>query len=157
SPVESFAFEEDLYGGRNDGYLWGNPAYFLAARITAAFAAYGWCAAIRGVESGGLVQQLPVHAFPTDEGDIELRCATEVAITDRRQAELDRLGFIPLVHCVGTDYAAFFSCASVNKPRRFDTEAKDQRARVFSQLPYVFAISRFAHGLQVVTRHAAFR
>ncbi|HYR03330.1 MAG TPA: type VI secretion system contractile sheath large subunit, partial [Syntrophobacteria bacterium] len=122
-PVESFNYEEDVSGTDHSKYLWGNAAYALGARLTDAFAKYSWCAAIRGVEGGGLVEGLPVHTFRTDEGDVALKCPTEIAITDRREKELADLGFIPLVHCKGTDYAAFFSTQTTNKPKLYDTDA----------------------------------
>ena len=114
-PVEAFNYEEDVDGTDHSKYLWMNAAYALGARMTHSFAQYGWCAAIRGVEGGGLVEGLPVHNFYTDEGDVAMKCPTEVPITDRREKELADLGFVPLVHCKGTDYAAFFSVQSCQK------------------------------------------
>ncbi len=151
-PVETFNFEEDVDGTDHGKYLWGNAAYALGARLTDAFANYHWCAAIRGVEGGGLVQGLPVHTFGTDEGDVALKCPTEIAITDRREKELADLGFIPLVHCKGTDYAAFFSTQSTNKPKVYDTDAANANARLSSQLQYILAVSRFAHYLKSIMR-----
>jgi len=151
-PVESFDFEEQVDGKDHKKYLWGNAAYALGTRLTDAFAKYHWCAAIRGVEGGGLVQGLPVHTFQTDEGDVALKCPTEIAITDRREKELADLGFIPLVHCKGTDYAAFFSTQSANKPKIYDTDAANANARLSSQLQYIMATSRFAHYLKSMMR-----
>ncbi len=151
-PVEAFDFEEDVEGTEHDKYLWGNAAYALGARLTDAFAKYHWCAAIRGVEGGGLVEGLPVHTFKTDEGDVALKCPTEIAITDRREKELADLGFIPLVHCKGTDYAAFFSTQTVNKPKVYDTPSATANARLSSQLQYILAVSRFAHYLKSIMR-----
>ena len=151
-PVESFNFEEDVDGTDNSKYLWGNAAFSLGTRLTDAFAKYHWCAAVRGVEGGGLVQGLPVHTFRTDEGDIALKCPTEIAITDRREKELADLGFIPLVHCKGTDYAAFFSTQTTNKPKTYDTQAATANARLSSQLQYILAVSRFAHYLKSMMR-----
>jgi len=151
-PVESFNFEEDCDGTDSKKFLWGNAAYALGARLTDAFAKYHWTAAIRGVEGGGLVQGLPVHTFKTDEGDVALTCPTEIAITDRREKELADLGFIPLVHCKGTDYAAFFSTQTGNKPKKYDTEAATANARLSSQLQYILAVSRFAHYLKSIMR-----
>jgi type VI secretion system protein ImpC len=151
-PVESFNFEEDVTGRTNDKYLWGNAAYALATRITDAFAKHGWCTAIRGVEGGGLVEGLPSHTFRTDEGDVALKCPTEIAITDRREKELADQGFIPLVHCKGRDYAAFFSVQSANKPKKFDSDYANANARLSSQLQYMFATSRFAHYLKAMMR-----
>jgi type VI secretion system protein ImpC len=151
-PVETFDYEEDVDGTDHSKYLWGNAAYALGARLTDAFAKYHWTAAIRGVEGGGLVQGLPVHTFRTDEGDIALKCPTEIAITDRREKELADLGFIPLVHCKGTDYAAFFSTQTANKPKAYDTPAATANARLSSQLQYILAVSRFAHYLKSMMR-----
>ncbi len=150
--VEGFAFEERVSGTDHSKYLWGNAAYALAARMTNAFAQYGWCAAIRGVEGGGLVQGLPVHNFYTDSGDVAMKCPTESPITDRREKELADLGFVPLVHCKGTDYAAFFSVQSCNKPKLFDSDAANANARLSAQLPYIMAVSRFAHYLKAMMR-----
>lgn len=151
-PVEAFDFEEQVDGTDHKKYLWGNAAYALGTRLTDAFAKYHWCAAIRGVEGGGLVQGLPVHTFQTDEGDVALKCPTEIAITDRREKELADLGFVPLVHCKGTDYAAFFSTQSANKPKVYDTDAANANARLSSQLQYIMATSRFAHYLKSMMR-----
>ena len=151
-PVESFNFEEDVDGKDHKKYLWGNAAYSMATRITSAFAQHGWCTAIRGVEGGGLVEGLPTHTFRTDEGDVALKCPTEIAITDRREKELADLGFIPLVHCKGRDYAAFFSTQSANKPKKYDQNYANANARLSAQLQYIFAISRFAHYLKAMMR-----
>lgn len=151
-PVESFNYEEDVDGTDHGKYLWGNAAYALATRMTDAFAKYHWCAAIRGVEGGGLVQGLPVHTFKTDEGDVALKCPTEVAITDRREKELADLGFVPLLHCKNTDYAAFFSTQTVNKPKSYNTDDANANAKLSSQLQYIMATSRFAHYLKSMMR-----
>ncbi len=151
-PVEAFNFEERVDGTDHGKYLWGNAAYALGTRLTDAFAKYHWCAAIRGVEGGGLVQGLPVHTFKTDEGDVALKCPTEIAITDRREKELADLGLVPLVHCKNTDYAAFFSTQTVNKSKVFDTDAANANARLSSQLQYILAVSRFAHYLKSIMR-----
>ena len=151
-PVETFDFEERVDGTDHKKYLWGNAAYALGTRLTEAFAKYHWCAAIRGVEGGGLVQGLPVHTFNTDEGDVALKCPTEIAITDRREKELADLGFVPLVHCKGTDYAAFFSTQTANKPKLYSTDSANANARLSSQLQYILAISRFAHYLKSIMR-----
>jgi type VI secretion system protein ImpC len=150
--VDAFNFEEGVDGSDHSKYLWGNAAYALGARLTAAFANYGWCAAIRGVEGGGLVEGLPTHTFTTDSGDIALKCPTEAPITDRREKELADLGFIPLVHCKGTDYAAFFSVQSGQKAKMYDKEAANASARLSTQLPYILAMSRFAHYLKAMMR-----
>jgi type VI secretion system protein ImpC len=151
-PVEEFNFVEEVDGKDHAKYLWGNAAWALSERITNAFAQYSWCAAIRGVEGGGLVQGLPTHTFMTDEGDVALKCPTEIAITDRREKELNDLGFITLCHCKGTDYAAFFGGQSTNKPKQYDTPQANANALVSSQLPYILAASRFAHYLKAIMR-----
>jgi type VI secretion system protein ImpC len=150
--IDGFNYEEGVDGTDHDKYLWGNAAYALGSRLTQAFAQYGWCAAIRGVEGGGLVEGLPTHTFTTDSGDVALKCPTEAPITDRREKELADLGFIPLVHCKGTDYAAFFSVQSGQKPKVYDSEAANANARLSTQLPYILAISRFAHYLKSMMR-----
>jgi type VI secretion system protein ImpC len=151
-PVEGLNFEEDVDGKDHAKYLWGNAAYALAQRITNAFALYKWCAAIRGVEGGGLVEGLPTHTFSTDEGDIALKCPTEIAITDRREKELSDLGLISLVHCKGTDYAAFFGGQTTQKPKVYDTDSANANARISTVLPYILAASRFAHYLKAIMR-----
>lgn len=150
--TETFLFEEDVDGKQHDKYLWGNAAYSFGTRLTEAFALYGWTVAIRGVEGGGLVQGLPTHTFKTDEGDLALKCPTEIAITDRREKELSDLGFIPLVHCKGTDYAAFFGAQSCQKAKKYDTAEANANARLSAQLPNIFAVSRFAHYLKSIMR-----
>ena len=152
-PVEEFAsFEEDVDGNDHQRYLWGNSAYAMAERITNAFALYKWCGAIRGVEGGGKVDGLPTHTFQTTDGDIALKCPTEVAITDRREKEISDQGMISLVHCKGTDYAAFFGGQTCNKPKVYNLDAANANARLSAQLPYILAASRFAHYLKVIMR-----
>jgi type VI secretion system protein ImpC len=151
-PTEDFKLVEDTDGKDHSRYLWGNAAWALGQRITNAFALYGWCAAIRGVEGGGMVTGLPAHTFKTDEGDIALKCPTELAITDRREKELDSLGFVSLCHCKGTDYAAFFGGQTTQKAKMYDTNAANANALISARLPYVLAASRFAHYLKVICR-----
>lgn len=151
-PTESFLFEEDVDGTDHSKYLWSNAAYALGTRLTEAFSMHGWCVAIRGVEGGGLVQGLPTHQFQTDEGEVAMKCPTEVAITDRREKEFADNGFIPLVHCKNTDYAAFFATQSANKAKKYDTDEANANARLSSQLQYIFAVSRFAHYLKAMMR-----
>ena len=151
-PVEDFDFEEQVDGSDHLKYCWANASWALASRITQSFATYGWCATIRGVESGGLVDGLPVHSFRTESGDIAMKCPTETPISDRREKELADLGFAPLVHCKGTDYAAFFSVQSAQKPKTYDADAATANARISAQLPYIFAVSRFAHYLKSMMR-----
>ena len=150
--VEGFNYVEDVTGDDHSRYLWCNTAYAFGARLTKAFEDYGWCAAIRGVEGGGLVEELPTHTFRTDDGEVALKCPTEVAITDRREKELSDLGFIPLVHCKNTDYAAFFGAQSAQKPKRYNTEAANANASLSAQLQYIFAVSRVAHYLKAMMR-----
>jgi type VI secretion system protein ImpC len=151
-PVEAFNYEENVDGTDHTKYCWANAAWALAARVTSAFATYGWCATIRGVESGGLVEGLPVHNFKTESGDVAMKCPTETPISDRREKELADLGFAPLVHCKGTDYAAFFSVQSAQKAKVYDSDSATANARISAQLPYIFAVSRFAHYLKSIMR-----
>jgi len=150
--TEGFCFEEDVDGRDHHKYLWGNAAYALGTRITDAFAKSGWLAAIRGVQGGGLVEGLPTHTFRTDEGDIALKCPTEVAITDRREKEFSDLGFIPLVHCKGRDFAAFFGTQSCQKPKVYNRDEANANARLSAQLQYILCVSRFSHYLKAMAR-----
>jgi len=150
--VEGFNFVEDVDGKDHAKYLWVNAAYAFGARLTDAFDKYGWCAAIRGVEGGGLVEDLPTHTFSTDEGEIALKCPTEIAITDRREKELSDLGFIPLVHCKNQDYAAFFGAQSVQRPKKYNTDSANANAVLSAQLQYIFAVSRIAHYMKAMMR-----
>ena len=151
-PIEAFNYEERVDGSNHDQYCWGNAAYALAANVNKAFATYGWTAAIRGVESGGLVEGLPVHNFRTESGEVAMKCPTEVQITDRREKELADLGFAPLVHQKGTPNAAFFSVQSAQKPKVYDSPQASASARLSAQLPYIYSTSRFAHYLKVMMR-----
>jgi len=151
APADKVDFQEEVNGQPKD-YCWGNAAYALAERITNAFALYKWTAAIRGVEGGGLVEGLPAINFQTDEGDVVLKCPTEVAITDRREKELNDLGFITLVHRKNTDHAAFFGGQTTQKPKVYQDPQATANARLSSQLPYVMAASRFAHYIKAMMR-----
>ncbi len=150
--TEGFNFVEAVDGSDHSRYLWINTAYAFGARLTSAFESFGWCAAIRGVEGGGLVEDLPTHTFKTDDGEIALKCPTEIAITDRREKELADLGFIPLVHCKSTDYAAFFGAQSSQKAKRYDSDAANANARLSAQLQYMFAVCRIAHYMKAMMR-----
>jgi type VI secretion system protein ImpC len=151
-PIEGFNYEEHVDGTDHSKYLWMNAAFSLATRMTNSFSRYGMCVAMRGVEGGGLVTGLPVHNFQTGEGDLVMKCPTESPITDRREKELADLGFVPLVHCKDTDYAAFFSVQSAQKPKLYDTDSANANARLSAQLPYIMAVSRFAHYLKAMMR-----
>ncbi|USX11299.1 type VI secretion system contractile sheath large subunit [Oxalobacteraceae bacterium OTU3CAMAD1] len=150
--VEGFNFVEDVDGTDHHKYLWCNAAYAFGTKLTNAFEDYGWCAAIRGVEGGGLVEDLPTHTFKTDEGEVALKCPTEIAITDRREKELSDLGFISLVHCKNTDYAAFFGAQSTQKAKKYNTDAANANAVLSAQLQYIFAVSRIAHYMKAMMR-----
>jgi type VI secretion system protein ImpC len=150
-PVEEFNYEEDV-SGEHDDYLWGNAAYEYAGRITDAFAKNHWCVAIRGPEGGGMVQDLPIHVFKSREGDVGAKTPTEVLIPDDREKELSDLGFIGLLHCQNTDYAAFFGGNSVQRPKKYDTAEATANAKLSSQTPYLFATSRIAHYLMSIAR-----
>lgn len=151
-PIDEFRYEEHVDGTDHSKYLWMNAAFALASKMTQSFSQYGMCVAMRGVEGGGLVEGLPTHSFSTDEGDIALKCPTEIPITDRREKELADLGFVPLVHCKGTDYAAFFSVQSCQKAKTYDSDSANANARLSTQLPYIMAVSRFAHYLKAMMR-----
>ncbi|HSS79150.1 MAG TPA: type VI secretion system contractile sheath large subunit [Thermoanaerobaculia bacterium] len=153
SPIKGFPFDEVVETAPPEHYLWGNAAWALAERITHAFALYKWCAAIRGFEGGGLVEGLPVPTFKTDAGHVVAKCPTEVVITDRREKELDTLGFIALCYCKGTDYAAFFGGQMTQKPKTdYDIPDANSNARISAMLPYILAASRFAHYLKAIVR-----
>jgi type VI secretion system protein ImpC len=150
-PIEDFHYEEEVSGSDAD-YLWGNAAYEYANRLTAAFAKHHWCVAVRGPEGGGLVEGLPIHVFRSREGDIGAKCPTEVLIPDTREKELSDLGFIGLLHCKNTDFAAFFGGSSSQRPKKYDTKEATANAKLSSQLPYLMATSRIAHYLKAICR-----
>jgi type VI secretion system protein ImpC len=152
STTEGFNFIEDVDGKDNQKYLWCNAAYAFGTKLMRAFEDYGWCAAIRGVEGGGLVENLPTHTFKTDEGEVALKCPTELSITDRREKELSDLGFISLVHCKNTSYAAFFGAQSAQRARKYGTDAANANAVLSSQLQYIYAVSRIAHYMKAMMR-----
>ncbi|MDN3519580.1 type VI secretion system contractile sheath large subunit [Aquisalimonas lutea] len=152
-PVEAFDYEEmDSSRPASSEYTWMNAAYVLGTRLTNAFDEYGWCTAIRGAEGGGRVENLPVHLTTTDDGDIDMKCPTEIAITDRREAELSSLGFMPLSHYKNTDYAVFFGAQTAQKPQVFDQPDATENAAISARLPYIMATSRIAHYLKVMAR-----
>lgn len=148
NPVDDFAFEEDVSGSDHVKYTWANSAYAMGVNITRAFKTYGWCSRIRGVESGGVVPNLPVHNFRAADGGQEMKSPTEVDITIRREAELARAGFMPLSHAQNEDFAAFIGAQSVNKPKEYDDPEATASAALGARLPYLFAVCRFAHYLQ---------
>ena len=152
SPVEEFGFEEDVEGADHNKYVWSNSAYAMGTNITRAFKLYGWCAQIRGTESGGMLEELPVHTFPTDDGGVDMKCPTEIAITDRREAELAKNGFMPLSHYKNTDYAVFIGAQSLQKPTVYDDPDATANANLSARLPYLFATCRFAHYLKCMVR-----
>jgi type VI secretion system protein ImpC len=154
-PVEEFAFEEDTDGHKGENYAWMNAAYAMAVNINRAYKEYGWCTRIRGVQSGGEVVNLPTHTFPTDDGGVDLKCPTEIAISDRREAELAKSGLIPLIHRKNTDKAAFIGAQSVFKPKAYfgkDGVEATASSNLSARLPYMFAVSRFAHYLKCMVR-----
>jgi type VI secretion system protein ImpC len=151
-PVDEFDFEEDTEGADSGRYTWANSAYAMAVNVNRAFKQYGWCSRIRGVESGGSVEGLPVHAFPSDDGGVDMKCPTEIAISDRREAELARNGFMPLIHRKNSDFAAFIGAQSLQKPAEFDDPDATANAALAARLPYLFASCRFAHYLKCIVR-----
>ncbi|MDB5949993.1 MAG: tssC [Massilia sp.] len=151
-PVEAFDFEEDTSAAGSKNYTWANAAYAMAVNINRSFKEYGWCSRIRGIESGGAVEGLPVHSFPTDDGGVDMQCPTEIAISDRREAELAANGFMPLVHKKNTDFAAFIGAQSLHKPAEYDDPDATANANLAARLPYLFATCRFAHYLKCIVR-----
>ncbi|RPH80201.1 MAG: type VI secretion system contractile sheath large subunit, partial [Planctomycetaceae bacterium] len=152
SPVDEFDFEEDVTGNDHHKYSWVNAAYAMGTNITRAFKLYGWCTQIRGIESGGAVEGLPTHTFPTDDGGVDMKCPTEIAIADRREAELAKNGFMPLIHKKNSDFAAFIGAQSLQKPQEYDDPAATANANLAARLPYLFATCRFAHYLKCMVR-----
>ena len=152
NPIEEFAFEEDTGSGDHSKYVWSNSAYAMGTNITRAFKLYGWCSRIRGVESGGMLDSLPCHTFPTDDGGIDMKCPTEIAITDRREAELAKAGMMPLSHWKNTDYAVFIGAQSLQKPTVYEDPDATANANLSARLPYLFAVCRFAHYLKCIVR-----
>lgn len=151
-PVEEFAFEEETDGHDGKNYAWMNAAYAMGVNITRAFKLHGWCTRIRGVNTGGEVVNLPTHTFPTDDGGLDLKCPTEIAVTDRREAELAKSGLIPLAHRKNTDKAAFLGAQSVYRPKKYDKADATAADEISARLPYMFAVSRFAHYLKCMVR-----
>ena len=158
-PVEAFNFEEaslDSSGRQlessHDDYCWMNAAYAMGTTLTQSYAEYGWCTSIRGAEGGGKVEGLPSHTFISDDGDTDQKCPTEIGITDRREAELSKLGFLPLCHYKNTDYAVFFGAQTAQKPKKFDDPAATANAEISARLPYIMATSRIAHFLKIMAR-----
>jgi len=152
NPVEEFDFEEDTEGADSSKYVWSNAAYSMAKNINYAFSQYGWCSRIRGVESGGRVENLPVHTFPSDDGGVDMKIPTEIAISDRREQELAKNGFMPLIHKKNTDVAAFLSAQSLQRPAEYDDVDASANAQLSARLPYLFAACRFAHYLKAIVR-----
>jgi type VI secretion system protein ImpC len=152
NPVEAFNFEEDTAGADHSKYTWANSAYAMAVNINRSFKEYGWCSRIRGIESGGAVEGLPTHTFPTDDGGVDMKCPTEIAISDRREAELAKNGFMPLVHKKNSDFAAFIGAQSLQKPAEYDDPDASANANLAARLPYLFATCRFAHYLKCIVR-----
>ena len=151
-PVEGFDFEEDTDGTDASKYSWCNSAYAMGVNINRAFKEYGWCSRIRGIESGGAVENLPTHTFPTDDGGVDMKCPTEIAISDRREAELAKNGFMPLIHRKNSDFAAFIGAQSLQSPAEYDDPDATSNAALAARLPYLFATCRFAHYLKCIVR-----
>jgi type VI secretion system protein ImpC len=151
-PVEDFNFEEETDGHKGEKYAWMNAAYAMAANINRAYKEYGWTVRIRGVQSGGEVINLPTHTFPTDDGDIDLKCPTEIAISDRREAELSKSGLLPLIHRKNSDKAAFIGAQSLYRPKKYDNVEATASDNISSRIPYMFAVSRFSHYLKCMVR-----
>jgi type VI secretion system protein ImpC len=158
-PIDEFDYEEAVLDGsgretelQHEDYCWMNPSFVYGAKITEAFSEFGWCTAIRGAEGGGKVEGLPMHIFKTDDGEIDAECPTEIGITDRREAELSGLGFLPLCHYKNTDYAVFFGGQTLQKPKIYDLADATANASISARLPYIMATSRIAHFLKIMAR-----
>jgi type VI secretion system protein ImpC len=151
-PVEEFDFEEETAGADSNKYCWANSAYAMAVNINRSFKQFGWCSRIRGIESGGAVEGLPTHTFPTDDGGVDMKCPTEISISDRREAELAKNGFMPLLHKKNSDIAAFIGAQSLQKPAQYDDPDATDNANLAARLPYLFASCRFAHYLKCIVR-----
>jgi type VI secretion system protein ImpC len=151
-PVDEFDFEEETSGSNTDKYTWANSAYAMAVNINRSFKQYGWCSRIRGIEAGGAVEGLPTHTFPTDDGGVDMTCPTEIGISDRREAELSKVGFLPLIHKKNSDFAAFIGAQSLQKPAQYDDPDATANANLAARLPYLFATCRFAHYLKCIVR-----
>src|SRR6185295_12253607 len=152
NPVDEFDFQEDTEGAKHEKFTWVNSSYAMGVNITRSFKLYGWCSRIRGVESGGSLEGLPVHTFPTDDGGVDMKCPTEIAISDRREAELAKNGFMPLLHRKNTDVAAFIGAQSLQKPFEYTDPDATANANLSARLPYLFAACRFAHYLKCIVR-----
>ena len=152
SPVDEFDFEEDTAGATHAKYSWANAAYAMAVNVNRSFKSYGWCSRIRGIESGGAVENLPTHSFPSDDGGVDMKCPTEIAISDRREAELSKNGFLSMIHRKNSDFAAFISGQSLQKPQEYDDPDATANAALAARLPYLFACNRFAHYLKCIVR-----
>jgi len=152
SPVDEFDFEEDTAGASHANYSWANAAYAMAVNVNRSFKEYGWCSRIRGIESGGAVENLPTHSFPSDDGGVDMKCPTEIAISDRREAELSKNGFLSMIHRKNSDFAAFISGQSLQKPQEYDDPDATANAALAARLPYLFACNRFAHYLKCIVR-----
>ncbi|MGE5116890.1 MAG: type VI secretion system contractile sheath large subunit [Betaproteobacteria bacterium] len=152
NPVDGFDFEEDTAGAQHDKYSWANAAYAMATNITRSFKTWGWCSRIRGVESGGAVENLPTHTFPSDDGGVDQKCPTEIAISDRREAELSKNGFLAMVHRKNSDFAAFIGGQTLQKPAEYDDPDATANAALAARLPYIFSTCRFAHYLKCIVR-----
>jgi type VI secretion system protein ImpC len=152
NPVDEFDFEEDTGAADHSKYAWANAAYAMGTNINRSFKHFGWCSRIRGIESGGAVENLPAHSFPTDDGGVDMKCPTEVAIGDRREAELAKAGFMPLIHRKNSDFAAFIGAQSLHKPAQYEDPDASANANLAARLPYLFATCRFAHYLKCIVR-----
>lgn len=154
NPVKTFVYKESV-SASHEHYLWGNTAYTFASKLTDSFAKFRWCPNIIGPQSGGAVEDLPLHHFES-MGEIETKIPTEVLVSDRREYELAEEGFIALTMRKGSDNAAFFSANSTQKPKFFGISEEGKTAelnyKLGTQLPYLFIVNRLAHYLKVLQR-----
>ncbi len=156
SRVDGFRYREDVAGPDKSKFLWGNAAFGFGAVLIRSFNESGWLAGIRGVQrgvdGGGLVTGLPVHSFGTDAANVIQKMSTDVTITDFLEKPLSGLGFIPLCHCKDTEFSAFYTNSSVQKPKVYDNSTTTMTSKISAMLQYMLCVSRFAHYVKVLVR-----
>lgn len=161
NPVKEFSFNEKISMDMSDNsssdfseenhYLWGNSAFAFAGNMIKSFIENGWCVQIRGPQSGGKVDDLPLHFYDVGKG-IQQRIPTEILIPETREFDFSNQGFISLSSYKNKNYACFFSAASAKRVQIMDTPQATSNCRINSQLPYMFLTSRLAHYLKVQQR-----
>lgn len=151
NPIRAFNYEEGVDAEGSENYLWGNASFAFAANMAQSFKQNGWCVNIRGPESGGKVEHLPIHLYDAGKG-LQSKIPTEIIIPETRELEFAELGFIPLSYYKNSDFACFFSANSVQKAAEYNTPEATANSRINARLPYIFLVSRLAHYLKVLQR-----